>query len=159
MESDDPQTNMDNSASFNANLSITYRSPGMPQPVKDAAVYILHLPAVGPRPSTGGSAAVLIKSELQAYLEPLRANRSILLILTSRLLPEPGSPCGPDVETVARARDLCMRQLAGEGEMEMSEVLGTIEATRDNGGKLVVTSQLRGHNNLVLGLVVKHQGS
>lgn len=159
MDPDPTQTNINNLSSCGANLSVTYRSAGMPQHVKDAAVYILHLPAVGPRSSLGGSAAMLIKSELQGYLELLRANGSILLVLTARILPEPGSPCGPDVETVARARDLCMRQLAGEGELEMSEILGMIEATRDNGGRLVVTSQLRAHNSLVVGLVVKHQVS
>ncbi|KAG8158468.1 hypothetical protein KVR01_011590 [Diaporthe batatas] len=159
MEPDPPQANINGPSSCGTSLSVTYRSAGMPQHVKDAAVYILHLPTVTPRPSLGGSSTFIIKSELQSYLGPLRVNGSILLVLTTRLLPEPGSPCGPVVETVARARDLCMRQLAGEGEMEMSEILGMIEATRDNGGRLVVTNQLRAHNNLVVGLVVKHQAS
>lgn len=159
MESDPPQRNNDNSASSGANLSVTYRSAGMPQHVKDAAVYILHLPTAGPRPSPGSSAAMLTKSELQSYLDLLRAGGGVMLVLTTRLLPELGSPCGPEVEAVARARDLCMRQLAGEGEMEMTEIIGMIETVRDSGGRLVVTSQLRAHNNLVVALVVKHQPS
>lgn len=156
------QRNKDNSGttpSSDANLNVTYRSAGMPQHVKDAAVYILHLPAASPRPSPGGSAAMLIKAELQSYLDLLRANGSVMLVLTTRLLPEPGSLCGPEAEAVARARDLCMLQLTNEGEMELGEVLGMIEAVRDNVGKLVVTSQLRSHNNLIVALVVKHQAS
>ena len=43
--------------------------------------------------------------------------------------------------------------------MEMTKVLGMIDAVRDNAGKLVVTSQLRSHNNMVVALVVKHQAS
>ncbi|KAK7698687.1 hypothetical protein SLS64_012298 [Diaporthe eres] len=162
VESDAEQRNKDNSgtiASSDANLNVTYRSAGMPQHVKDAAVYILHLPAARPRPSPGGSPATLIKAELQSYLDLLRTNGSVMLVLTTRLLPEPGSLCGPEVEAVARARDLCMLQLTNEGELELAEVLCMIEAVRDNAGKLVVTSQLRSHNNLIVALVVKHQAS
>lgn len=160
MESDAAQGNKDNSgtiASSDANLIVTYRSAGMPQHVKDAAVYIFHLPTASPRRSPGGSPAILIKAELQSYLDLLRTNGSVMLVMTTRLLPEPGSLCGPVVEAVARARDLCMLQLTNEGEMELVEVLGMIEAVRDNVGKLVVTSQLRSHNNLIVALVVKRQ--
>lgn len=162
MDLDPPQKQTDSSgttSSSGANLSVTYRSAGMSQHVKDAAVYILHLPAASSRSSSVGSAAILIKSELQSYLDLLRTNGSVMLVLTTRLLPDPGSLCGPEVEAVARARDLCMLQLANQGEMELAEVLGMIEAVRDNVGKLVVTSQLRSHNNLVVALVVKHQAS
>lgn len=160
MESDPAQRNNDipgTISSSGANLTVTYRSAGMPQHVKDAAVYILHLPATSPWLSPGGSPAVLIRAELQSYLDLLRTNGSVMLLLTTHLLPEPGSLCGPEVEAVARARDLCMLQLANEGEMELVEVLGMIEAVRDTTGKLVVTSQLRSHNNLTVALVVKHQ--
>lgn len=159
-ESDPAQGNNDSSGSSSStgvNINVTYRSAGMPQHVKDAAVYILHLPTACPRPSQGGSAAMLIKSELQSYLDLLRSNGGVMLVLTTRLLPEPGSPCGPEIEAVARARDLCMLQLANEGEMELTETLGIIEAVRDSVGKLVVTSQLRSHSNLIVALVVKHQ--
>lgn len=141
--------NNDNSCSSSStgNVNVTYRSAGVPQHVKDAAVYILHLPSASPR------------SELQGYLDLLRNSGGIMLVLTARLLPEPGSLCGPEVEAVARARDLCMLQLAGEGEMELAEVLGMIGAVRDSAGRLVVTSHLRSHNNLIVALVVKHQAS
>lgn len=102
---------------------------------------------------------MLIKSELQSYLDLLRSNGGVMLVLTTRLIPETGSLCGPEIEAVARARDLFMLQLANEGEMELAEMLGIIEAVRDNVGKLVVTSQLRSHNNSIVALVVKHQAS
>lgn len=162
MESDPAQRNNDSSSSSSVsgvNINVTYRSAGMPQHVKDAAVYILHLPTACPRPSPGGSAGMLIKSELQSYLDLLRSNGGVMLVLTTRLLPEPGSLCGPEIEAVARARDLYMLQLANEGEMELAEMLGIIEAVGDNVGKLVVTSQLRSHNNSIVALVVKHQAS
>lgn len=159
-ESDPAQSSNDISgamSSSGASLTVTYRSAGMPQHVKDAAVYILHLPTASPRLSPGGSPAMLIRAELQSYLDLLRTNGSVMLILTTHLLHEPGSLCGPEVEAVARARDLCMLQLGNEGEMELAEVLSIIEAVRDNAGKLVVTSQLRSHNNVIAALVVKHQ--
>lgn len=159
-QTDNNNDSSSSSSSPAANVNVTYRPAGMPQHVKDAAVYILHLPSASPRPSpAGGSAAALIRSELQGYLDLLRNSGGILLVLTARLLPEPGSLCGPEVEAAARARDLCMLQLAGEGEMELAEVLGMIGAVRDSAGRLVVTSHLRSHNNLIVALVVKHQAS
>lgn len=159
MDSDPAQRNIGSpgtSCGSCANLSVTYRSTGMPQHMKDAAVYILHLPAVSPGSSSAGS-TVTLKRELQSYLNLLRINRSVLLVPTTRFLPNTGGPCDPKVEAVARARDLYMLQLVNQGEMELVEVLSIIEAVKDNVGKLIVTSQLRSpNNNLVVALVVKH---
>jgi hypothetical protein len=128
----------------------------MPQSVTDAAVYILHVPVTHPG-SQSGPAGLLIKAELQDYLRVLRASGGIMLVMTTRLLPEPGSLSDPQVEAVARARDLSMLQLANEGEMEMSELLGIINTVRDGAGKLVVTNQLKSYNGLILALTIKYQ--
>ena len=133
-----------------ARITVMCRAAGTRQPVADAAVYILHLPLASSR------SAVL--ALLQEHMSVLRANSGVMLLLTARLLPEPGSLSDhPGVEAVARARDLSMLQLANEGEMEMVELLDMIETVRDSLGKLVITDRLRSRDGLVVALVVKHQ--
>ncbi|EFX02983.1 toxin biosynthesis regulatory protein [Grosmannia clavigera kw1407] len=74
------------------------------------------------------------------------------------LLPAPGSLDGHwGLEAAVRVRDLSMLQLANEGEMEMAELLDIVESVTDNDGKLVVASELRSHDGLVLALVLKHK--
>ena len=80
-----------------------------------------------------------------------------MLILTARLLPEPGSIQNHEVEAVARSRDLALLQLTNEGEMELVELLEIVDSVRDSVGKLVVINKVRSHNNLVVALVVKYQ--
>jgi hypothetical protein len=129
----------------------------MPQPVIDAAVYILHLPVVSMSSPTGTEGMDMVRAELKDYLGILRASGAILLIPTANLLPKPGSLSDPTLEAVARARDLSMLQLANEGEMEMTELLGIIDTTRDGLGRLVITNQLRSQNGLIVGLTIKYE--
>ncbi|KAJ5952328.1 uncharacterized protein N7479_010741 [Penicillium vulpinum] len=128
-------------------IKVTNRVLGTRQVNTDAAIYILHLP----------SSLSAIRAELQVHLEALRANGGIMLILTARLLPEPGSMPNPEVEAVARSRGLSLLQLANEAEIEMVELLELIGTVRDNVGKLIVTNKLRSRNSLVVALVVEHQ--
>ncbi|OBT49352.1 hypothetical protein VE00_00489 [Pseudogymnoascus sp. WSF 3629] len=130
-------------------ITVTYRAMGMPQSVTDAAVYIIHVPTT--------SSGLTIKAELDDYLGVLRTSGGIMLILTTRLLPEPGTLSNPEIEAVARARDLSMLQLANESEMEMSELLSIIKTVGDNAGKLVVTNHLRSNNGVILALTIKYQ--
>ncbi|KAH7418870.1 hypothetical protein BKA64DRAFT_691278 [Cadophora sp. MPI-SDFR-AT-0126] len=122
-----------------------------PQSVANAAVYILHLP-----PSRN-----LLQAQIKEYMEVLRASSGVMILLTFRLLPEPGTRsadgCDPDTESVARGRDLSMLQLANESEMEMAEVLDVVDLARDGLGKLLVTDRVRSRKGLVVALVVKHQ--
>lgn len=149
------------SSSIDSRINVTYRTPGMPQPVMDAAVYIVHLPVERPTllPGTGRGLALwdAVRSQLHDYISVLRTGGGVLLILTSRLLPEPGSLSNPELEAVARARDLNMLHLTNEGEMEISDLLNIIDTVGDNAGKLVVANELRSHTGLILALVVKHQ--
>lgn len=141
-----PDPDLNNPDSNSARITVTFREAGMPQPVTGAAVYILHPPSVGD----------LARTELFRHLGPLRASGGIVLVLTTRILPEPGSLPNPRVEAVARARDLSMLQLANEGEMEMTELLRIIESVADEVGKLVVANELRSPNGLILALALKH---
>ncbi|KAL5345165.1 hypothetical protein ACLOAV_010121 [Pseudogymnoascus australis] len=130
-------------------VTVTYRTMGMPQSVTDAAVYIIHIPVV--------SSGLTIKAELDDYLGVLRASGGIMLVLTARLLPEPGTLSNPEVEATARARDLNMLQLANESEMEMSELLSIIKTVGDSAGKLVVINHLLSNNGVILALTMKYQ--
>ena len=135
------------SPSDSTRIKVAFRDTGMPQPVSGAAVYILHLP----------SASELARAELFRHLAPLRANSSIVLVLTTRILPEPGSLPDPRVEAVARARDLALLQLADEEEMEMAELRQIVDSVTDEFGRLVVANELRSHNGLILALALKHK--
>ena len=122
----------------------------------DAAVYILHLPSASASLSSAPVLAGAILGELQVHLGVLHASRGVMLILTARLLPQPGSSADPEIEAMARSRDLTLRQLTNEGEMEMQELLEMIDTVRDSVGKLAVTSRLY-RENIVVALVVKYQ--
>lgn len=139
----------------NLRITVQERAPGALQTVRDAAVYILRLPA----PSPGVSSHALstrILAELRAHLGLLRANTSITLILVPRLLPEPGT-VDPDVEATARLRDLSRLQLANEREMEMEELVAIVNSVHDSMGWLVVVNKLRSHNSATVALGVKYQ--
>jgi hypothetical protein len=138
--------------------SITYttRLPGSVQTAADAAVYIMHLPYTeAATPSRAIASAIL--AELHAHLPVLRSSGGVMLILTPRLLPEPGSLPNPEVEAMARARDLTLLQLANAREMELTELLQLIERVQDGVGRLSVTKKLRRRNNLVAALLVNYQ--
>ncbi|KAI3318553.1 hypothetical protein HD806DRAFT_511971 [Xylariaceae sp. AK1471] len=129
-------------------VTVTYRAPGSRQTVMGGAIYILHLHSLAPDS---------ILAELQAHLGVLRTNFSVMLVMTARLLPQPGSMSHSEAESVARSRDLAMLQLANEGEMELVGLLKIINSVTDSCGGLVVTRALRSQHQLVNGLVVKYQ--
>ncbi|KAK0735109.1 hypothetical protein B0T26DRAFT_690839 [Lasiosphaeria miniovina] len=135
-----------------ARITVADRAAGARSPA-DASVFIFHLPSASPPLLPGGA----ILAQLQEFLSVLRACDGVMLILTSRLLPEPGSLPDPNVEAVARARDLGMGQLANEGEMEMAELFDLLGSVKDSVGKLVVTHRLRSNTGLVVAVAVKHQ--
>lgn len=126
-------------------IGVSSRGAGELQSVADAAVYILHL---------GQHGAIL--SELRAHFEPLRQG-AILLVLTTRLLPERGGPAGLRVEAVARSRDLVLRHLREEGEMELVDLVEQVGRVYDSKGKLVVAKKLLSANHLTVALVVSYQ--
>lgn len=122
---------------------------GMAQSITDAAVYILHVPTA--------SSGLTIRAVLDDYLGVLRASGGIMIVLTARLLPEPGSLSNPEVEAVARARDLSVLHLANDSEMEMSELVSIIKTVGDGAGKLVITNNLRSSHGVIIALTIKCQ--
>ena len=138
-------------------ITVASRARGSRQTVTNAAVYILHLPSASASSSSARVLASVILSELQVHLGVLHASRGVMLILTARLLPKPGSIADPEIEAMARSRELTLRQLTNEGEIEMEELLEMIDTVRDSVGKLAVTSKIRCRDNIVVALVVKYQ--
>ncbi|RMD39344.1 hypothetical protein DV735_g5783, partial [Chaetothyriales sp. CBS 134920] len=136
-------------------ISVQHRNPGAPQPVHNAAVYILRAP---PTSLELPSRAVLaqISSELKAHVAVLRANSSATLVLTAHLLPEFGA-VDPDVEAGARLRDLSLAQLANDREIEVFEVMETISGVRDDKGHLVLVNKLCFHNTATIAFEIQYQ--
>ncbi|KAL5341614.1 histidine phosphatase superfamily [Aspergillus crustosus] len=116
-------------------VTLQERAHATPQPISDASVYILHLPSPSPTTPFGTLAARII-AELRAHLDILRANPSTTLILTPRLLPDPGA-VNPDIEATARLRDLSLLQLANEREIELAELLNIIGTVSDSLGSSI----------------------
>ncbi|KAL4872640.1 histidine phosphatase superfamily [Aspergillus spectabilis] len=128
-------TNISSNTPLRPNITIQQRTPTTPQPISDASVYILHLPSPSPTTPFGTLAARII-AELRAHLDVLHLNPSATLILTPRLLPDPGA-VNPDVEATARLRDLSLLQLANEREVELAELLGILNTVSDSMGRML----------------------
>ncbi|KAK2604255.1 hypothetical protein N8I77_007199 [Diaporthe amygdali] len=144
------------SSSRGGDITVTYRAAGTAQPMTAATVYIIHPPSLRPA-SARDTAGADFRAELRVHIDLVRSGSALILVPTARLLPEPGSIADPQVEGVARVRDLSMYQLGNENEMELSELSSTIEKVGDELGRLVITRHLRSHSNLTMALVVKYQ--
>lgn len=135
-------------------ISVQQRTAGTPQNVHDAAVYILHLPSPSLKVSSHLLPARII-AELKAHIGVLRANSSATLVLTARLLPEPGT-VEPNVEITARLHDISLLQLANEREIEMLELTNMLNNARDGMGRLVLVNTFRSRNSATVALEVRY---
>jgi hypothetical protein len=99
-----------------------------------------------------------IAAELQAHLGVLRANPSATFILAPRLLPDPNTT-DPDVEAVARLRDLTLLQLANERLMEAEQLVEIVHSVGDGAGRLAVVSKLGTRNSATTALGIKYQAN
>ena len=64
----------------------------------------------------------------------------------------------PDVERVARSRDLALLQVSGERELECRELEKLIEGAGDDRGSLVVMNRVKGRKEgTIVALGVKYQ--
>lgn len=131
-------------------IIVQQRTPAASQTVKDAAAYILRLST----PSISLRAQVL--AELNAHLGVLRANGMATLILAPPLLPEAGS-VEPDVEAMARSRDLSRLQLTNECELEVEELTEIVNSVCDSRGRLIVVNKLRSRSGATVAMRVKYE--
>lgn len=140
-------------------VTIQERTPGSPQTITDAAVYLLRVPS----PSTGGSVfndreslRRYIHSELTAHFDVLRTNPAVKFVLSFRPLPE--AKCvDPHIEAMARARDLAKMALTNGGDLELREVLDIVEGVHDDQGRLAVINKIQCQNSATVVLSIRYQ--
>ncbi|KAK3897327.1 hypothetical protein C8A05DRAFT_48012 [Staphylotrichum tortipilum] len=136
------------------------REPGMQQPVTDAAVYLVHLPALVPAAAAAASLRTVVVKELRAHLGVLRADPTALLVLLPHfVLPDlaGAEEDQRDEEPHARARDLSLLQLANEKGLELSELLKLVAGVGDGAGHLVIIRRVRGPFSGALAIEVRYQ--
>lgn len=136
-------------------IAIQQRVPGALQTIHDAAVYILRLPSPSHEMPSHAVPAHII-AELRAHLGMVRTSNFTLLVLTPRLVPESGT-VDPDVEMLARLRDLSLLQLANDREMETFELMDLINSVRDSKGQLMIVNKLQARNTANIALEVRYQ--
>lgn len=142
-------------ATLSSRISMQQRTHGSPQPINDASVYILRLPS--PAPSTSfQSIAAKFTAELKAHLDVLRTNLGSKLVVTARVLPEPGS-VDSETEATALMRDLSLQQLASGREAEITDIRNILLSLRDSFGGLVVTNEFRSQTSSVVALEARYQ--
>jgi hypothetical protein len=141
------------------NVTVKTRMPGSAQTIEDAAVYILQLPHSSQALLRSDGQQALdshLQAELRAHIGVLRSNPSTTLILTPRLLPEPGA-LDPDVEAHARLRDISRLQLRDERDWDLNEFMNALNKIQDNTGRLIVVNQLSLPRTTMMALGVKYQ--
>jgi hypothetical protein len=135
-----------------------HRELGSPQPIRDAAVYILHadLPPPTLSPSPDSHHARLL-AELRVLFTILQANPTAVLILVARGLPEQGS-VDPSIELLGRVHDLALLELSNGREMDIGEVVGILNGVGDSKGRLVAASKVRVRNGAAVVFGVRYRG-
>ncbi|KAH8701037.1 hypothetical protein BGW36DRAFT_357667 [Talaromyces proteolyticus] len=137
-------------------IDVQHRALGSPQPIQGAAVYILNFPF----PEPGGPSTPVvaqIRAELEAHFNVLRLTHAATLVLTMPLQSERGE-VGPDTAVLSQIRDLSLLQLAGERELEISEVISVLNGVGDNDGRLVLVNKVTSAlNQGVVALEFKYQ--
>ncbi|PYI14342.1 hypothetical protein BO99DRAFT_345279 [Aspergillus violaceofuscus CBS 115571] len=136
----------------NPRTTISHRQPGSPQPILNAALYILNCPI----PVPGSSSALVptqLAAELRAHLPALRLNRSATLVVIA-----PSASDSDEGTRLTRIRDLSLLQLARQRELGLSEVINLLNGISDGEGRLVLVNQVRSAGKYgVVALEVKYQ--
>ncbi|RYP10915.1 hypothetical protein DL764_000351 [Monosporascus ibericus] len=139
-------------------ITVQQRMPGAPQLVRDAALFIVRLQA-----TCASAVSSRIRAELGAHVGILRANpRSRLLLVLPSVLrdnqqQQPGGGASPEIEAMARMRDLAFWQLANEREMEMATLLDLVNGVRDGLGRLMVVNKFGARNHPAVAIEVRYQ--
>ncbi|KAK3370066.1 hypothetical protein B0H63DRAFT_306509 [Podospora didyma] len=138
-------------------IVVQYRTPGSPQMVKDADVYLVRLPSLSA--AVGGSSLrQRILVELHTHAEVLRTNTSATLILLLDLLLDTDDVHDSrDMRPTACLRDLSLWQMTNAWGMEMGELMELVNGVQDSMGRLVVTDKLRSRNGATVALHAKYQ--
>jgi hypothetical protein len=136
-------------------ITLQQRIPTVPQSVQGAAAYILRMPS--PSPSLPlSSITARATSELSAHLDVLRAHPASRLLLTTLVLPAPGT-VDLDTEAAVRLHDLSLLQLANGRQVEMVEVMDMLNSVRASSGGLVLTNEIRSPSSPFVAFEVRYQ--
>jgi hypothetical protein len=134
-------------------IEVQARMLHTPQPIKDAAVYLIH----GPSDLDYPALATWVQAELQSHLAVLRANPESLLLLAVQLRPDLGS-VDSAVEAVACARSMATAQLTGDTrEMDLArleQLVGRVRDSKDGG--LLVLNKLHNSHCSTVALGIKY---
>ncbi|KAI0127013.1 hypothetical protein BJ170DRAFT_684584 [Xylariales sp. AK1849] len=139
-------------------IVVQRRTVGTPQPIKDAAVYVLRVPPPAPGVGLRGTDTGLVLSELRAHLAILRDRPSAIFVLAFRPVPDPGT-VRPDVEALARTRDLTRMQLTGGRDTDIEGLTTMINSVHDGIGRLVVLKKLHSGTSATVAIGVKYQAA
>ena len=153
------------SFSLTKNITVEKRHPVSPQPIEDAAVYIIHLPSTSPTTTSSSSnSSAEIIAELRTHLPILRANnRARILLITARMLSESGREAYSADAAAASLRNLTMLQLCNDHALGGVELRELVHRVSGNGGgegdngvdhPLVVLGELRNGRGGVVGVEV-----
>ncbi|KAI0417494.1 hypothetical protein F5X98DRAFT_387057 [Xylaria grammica] len=148
---------IDELGGLNSRISFERRSPGSPQTVRDATIYMLRVPTndlgfLG----YPGAGNLLILPELWVHLSILKANRAATFILLVQVLPDPDS-VDVDIEETARLRDLWKMQLVNGHEIQAGELYNMINGVGDSVGRLVVVNKLESRHSTIVAFIIKYE--
>lgn len=137
-------------------ITILDRVIGSPQPIQDAAVYIINLPL--PEPGMPPSPlATQIRAEMMAHLNTLRTNRSATMVLVVPSFSDCGAESSKSL-SLAEIRDFSLLQLANEQEMRLPEIIDLLHKMSDSEGRLVLVNKvISAERYSTVGLEVKYQ--
>lgn len=137
-------------------ITILDRVIGSPQPIQDAAVYVINLPL--PEPGMPPSPlATQIRAEMMAHLNTLRTNRSATMVLVVPSFLDRGADSSKSL-SLAEIRDFSLLHLTNEQEMRLPEIIDLLHKMSDSEGRLVLVNKVISAERYgTVGLEVKYQ--
>ncbi|KAI1405399.1 hypothetical protein F4819DRAFT_423921 [Hypoxylon fuscum] len=139
-------------ATLASRIVVQQRTPGAPQQIRDAALFIVRLPV------TSHVSSSRVCEELNAHIGTLSANpRARLLLVFPSVLRDAGGGTGAEIEVQARLRDLAFWQLTNEGELEIEGLIGLISGVRDGVGQLAIVNKFAATHHPAVAFEIRYQ--
>jgi hypothetical protein len=137
-------------------ITVLDRVPGSPQPIQDAAVYIINLPLPEPgMPST--PLATQIHAEMMAHFNTLRTNRSATMVLIVPAMSECGTE-NTKTPALAEIREFSLLQLANDREVRTPGIIDLLNKMNDSEGRLALVNRVTSaERNGIAALEVRYQ--
>lgn len=149
-------------------VSVQYRPCGSQQNVLNGSVYVLSFPAASPLlPSR--ELCYRVAAELQSHLAILANSQAVLFLVIRGVGRQvlhvaegnpsawPSSDENPDMESLARIRDLSLWQLADDREIELCDLFDLVSQVQDSLGSLAVVNRLSAQRGSTVALEIRYQ--